>query len=137
MLAQLAAAYPQIVADGGDVIGVAPAASYQATHLMETSVPFELLLDKHHNLAQRIELGRQSLWRFTFNIKAWWKYLKAFLRHHRQGRVTQKYSVLPAIMVVSPNGDVTYLHRGTSIADYPPLATVLGKLKAQVAGTGA
>jgi len=132
MLAQLAAAYPQIVDDGGDVIGVAPAAAYQATHLMETSVPFELLLDKHHNLARRIELGTQSLWRFMFNIRAWWKYINAFLRHHRQGRVTQKYTVLPAIMVVVPSGDVTYLYRGSSIADYPPLAKVLQELRAQL-----
>jgi len=135
MLAQLATAYPQIVADGGDVLGVAPAASYQATHLMETSVPFELLLDKHHNLSRRIDLGTQSIWRFVFNIRGWWKYIAALLRHHRQGRVTQRYTALPAIMVVSPKAKVTYLYRGTSIADYPSLTTVLEELSAQLTGT--
>jgi len=130
MLAQLAAAYPQIVAQGGDVIGVAPAASYQAAHLMETSVPFELLLDKQHNLSRRVDLGTQSIWRFVFNLKGWWKYFGAFLRHHRQGKVTQRYSALPAIMVVNQSGEVTYLYRGSSIADYPPIGRVLKELSA-------
>jgi hypothetical protein len=132
MLAQLATAHPQIVAQGGDVIGIAPAAGYQAAHLMKTSVPFELLLDKRHDLAQRIELGGQSIWQFIFNLKAWWKYLRAFLRHHRQGRVTQKYDALPAIMVVAPSGEATYLYRGTSIVDYPPIRTVLDELRTEL-----
>ncbi len=135
MLAQLATAYPLIVAQSGDVIGVAPAASYQAAHLMETSVPFHLLLDKHHDLSRRIDLGTQSIWRFVFNLKGWWKYATALLRNHRQGRVTQRYSVLPAIMVVTPSGEVTYLYRGSSIADYPPIGRVLEELSAQSTGT--
>jgi len=135
MLAQLAAAHPKIVADGGDVLGVAPAASHQASHLMETSVPFELLIDEHHHLSQQIELGKQPLWRFIFNVKAWGAYLKSLARHRRQGRVTQSYAALPAIMVVTPPGDVAYLHRGTGIADYPRLRTVLEKLSAQVTDT--
>jgi len=75
------------------------------------------------------------LWQFLFNIKGWWRYLRAAARNHRQGKVTQRYSVLPAIMVVLPDGDVTYLYRGTSIADYPPLETTLEELTAQVTGT--
>ena len=128
MLAQLAAAHPDIIERGGDIIGVAPAAGYQATHLMETSIPFDLYMDRDHNLSERLELDEQSLWEFLFNLKAWWKYLSAFARHHRQGKVTQSYTVLPAVMVVDETGSLTYLYQGTGIADYPPLEDVLSAL---------
>jgi len=132
MLAQLAAVHPDIIERGGDVIGVAPAAGYQATHLMETSIPYDLFMDRDHDLSERLELDEQSLWEFIFNIGAWWKYLSALARHHRQGKVTQGYTVLPAIMVVDAAGSITYLYRGTGIADYPPLDEVLGALEGAI-----
>ena len=130
MLAQLATAHPSIVDNGGAVIGVAPAASYQATHLMETSIPYELLMDPDHKLSRKLDVGTQSLGRFLFNLKAWWGYAIAFARNRKQGRITQSYAVLPAIFVVDSNSQVTYLYRGTAIADYPPLTEVLGELAA-------
>ena len=54
----------------------------------------------------------------------------AFARNRKQGRITQSYAVLPAILVVDADSTVTYLHRGTGIADYPPLAEVLSELAA-------
>ena len=128
MLAQLATAHPSIVDNGGAVIGVAPAAGFQATHLMETSIPYELLMDSGHRLSGRLEVGTQSLTRFVFNLKAWWSYTMAFARNRRQGKITQSYAALPAIIVVDAQARVTYLYRGTGIADYPPLAEVLGEL---------
>ncbi len=128
MLSQLATVHSDIVERGGDVIGIAPAADYQATHLMETSIPFDLYLDPDHTLSERLDLGEQSLWSFLFNVNAWWKYLSAFARHRRQGKVTQSYTVLPAVMVVDASGTLTYLHRGAGIADYPSLDEVLAAL---------
>ncbi len=95
---------------------------------METSIPFELLLDRDHLLSDRFELGTQTLLSFLFNIRAWWNYLSAFLRHRRQGRITASYTVLPAVAVVTADGDVTYLYRGTGIADYPPISDVMAAL---------
>ena len=128
MLAQLATAHPSIVDNGGAVIGVAPAAGFQATYLMETSIPYELLMDREHDLSKRLDVGTQSLTRFLFNFKAWWNYTMAFARNRKQGKITQGYAVLPAILVVNADSQVTYLYRGTSIADYPPLTEVLGEL---------
>ena len=130
MLAQLATAYPSIQEHGGDIIGVAPAAPYQAAHLMETSIPFELMLDRDHGLSRRLELESQTLTAFLFNVPAWWKYGLAFARNRRQGRITASHDSLPAIAVADPLGTVTYLHRGDSIADYPPLSEVLSALAA-------
>ncbi|MCL1593714.1 MAG: hypothetical protein M3132_05105 [Actinomycetia bacterium] len=128
MLAQLATVHPSIVTAGGDVIGIAPAASYQAAHLMETSIPFDLVMDKQHVLSRRIDLGEQSIWHFLFSIGGWWSYLKSLARNRRQGKITQGFAALPAIMVVTPSGNVTYIYRGTGLADYPPLSEVLAEL---------
>ena len=110
------------------MIGVAPAAGFQAEHLMATSIPYELLVDSEHNLSDELAVGTQSLARFLFNLKAWWRYAMAFARNRKQGRVTQGHAALPAIFVVDSNARVTYLYRGTAIADYPPLAEVLDEL---------
>jgi len=128
MLAQLATAHPSIVDSGGAVISVAPAAGFQATHLMETSIPYELLMDREHRLSESLDVGTQSLGRFLFNFKAWWHYTLAFLRNRKQGKITQGYEVLPAIFVADAHANVTYLYRGTGIADYPPLTEVLSAL---------
>jgi hypothetical protein len=128
MLAQLATAHPSIIDNGGAVLGVAPAAGFQATYLMDTSIPYELLMDPDHTLSRDLDIGTQTLGRFLFNFKAWWNYALAFARNRKQGKITQGYAVLPAILVVDPQGAVTYLYRGTAIADYPPLTEVLGEL---------
>jgi hypothetical protein len=130
MLAQLATAHPSIVSNDGAVIGVAPAAGFQAAYLMDSSIPYELLMDRDRALSRKLEVGTQSLRRFLFNFKAWWNYSMAFARNRKQGKITQSYSVLPAIFVVGAGARVTYLHRGTGIADYPPLSEVLEALAA-------
>ncbi len=134
MLAQLAAAHPDIVEQGGDVLGVAPAAPYQATHLRETSIPYDLLLDPGHRLGRRLGMGTRSLAGFLVDVRGWGRYVGALARHRRQGRITQGPGVLPAIAVVDADAAVTYLYRGTGIADYPPLDVVLDALEETIDG---
>ena len=128
MLAQFATAHQAIVDNGGAVIGVAPAAGFQATHLMETTIPYELLMDRDHELSRGLDVGTQSFARFILNLDAWRRYSAAFARNRRQGRITEGYATLPALFLVDADACVTYLHRGAGIADYPPLAEVLGEL---------
>lgn len=128
MLAQLAAVHETIEARGGAVIGIAPAAPYQAEHLTNTSIPFHLYIDRHQLVSERIGVGKQSLRRFLFNMPAWWRYTKALARNLRQGSITGHYSNLPAICVVDADGEVTYAYRGTGLGDYPPIEVVLGAL---------
>ncbi len=130
MLAQLAAVHESIEAQGGAIIGIAPAASYQAEHLTKTSIPFRLYIDRHQLVSERIGIGKQSLMRFVFNMTAWWRYTKALARNHRQGRITGHHSNLPGLVVVDDAGVVTYAYRGTGLGDYPPLQTVLDELGA-------
>ncbi len=132
MLAQLAAVHESIEAGGGAVIGIAPAASFQAEHLMEESIPFDIFIDKDQLVSQRIGVGKQSLMQFLFNVPAWWRYVKAFLTGNVQRKITGHYSNLPGVCIVDGTGEVTYAYRGTGLGDYPPLTTILAELEAQL-----
>lgn len=129
MLTQLAAVHESIVDRGGAVIGIAPAASFQAERLMKTTIPFDLYLDRDRGVARRIGLGKQSLAHFVFSVPSWWRYLKAFFSGNRQGRITGHYSNIPGVCVVDESGEVTYVHLGTGLGDYPPVDEVLSALK--------
>ena len=128
MLTQLAAAHESIQAKGGDVIGMAPASSGQATHLMSESIPFGLFLDPNQAVNARVGMEKQSLPHFLFDLPSWWRYLKAFFSGHRQRRITGHYSNVPGVCVVDARGEVAYVYRGTGLGDYPPLETVLDEL---------
>ncbi len=56
------------------------------------------------------------------------RWVRAFLRHRRQYRITGHYSEVPAVAIVSAAGTVEWLHRGRSVGDYPALAGVLQHL---------
>ena len=128
MLTQLAAVHGSIEQSGGAVIGLAPAAAFQAERLMAETVPFDLYLDPDQLVMQRIGSNGQSLAGFLFNLPAWWRYQKAFLTGHWQRRITGHYSNVPAICVVDADSRVTYAYKGTGIGDYPPLQAVLDAL---------
>lgn len=128
MLAQLAAAHDRIEASGGAVIGIAPAASHQADHLTESGIPYDLFLDPEQRVGERVGVGKQSMARLLFNIPAWWRYVKALLSGNWQRRITGHYSNLPGIVVVNSSGEVTYVHRGTGLGDYPSLDEVIDHL---------
>ncbi len=128
MLAQLATAHESIEDRGGAVIGVAPAASHQAEHLMETGIPFDLFLDPEKRVSRRVGVGKQSMARLVFNLPAWLRYVRAILSGNWQRRITGHYSNLPGIVVVNSSGEVTYAHRGTGLGDYPSLESVMAEL---------
>ncbi len=131
MLAQLAAAHERIEASGGAVIGIAPAASHQADHLMESGIPFDLFLDPEQRVSKRVGIGKQSMTRLLFNLPAWWRYIRALLSGNWQRRITGHYSNLPGIVVVNSSGEVTYAHRGTGLGDYPSLESVIAELHSE------
>lgn len=127
-LAQLATVYPSITSRGGAVLGIGPRAAYQA-RLLSTRrrIPFGLYLDPDHGAARAIGLGRQSLLRFVFDLRAWWRWLKGFVRVG-QGAITGGWWEVPAIVVVDAQCRVQWLYLGDSIGDYPPLTETLAHL---------
>ncbi len=103
---------------------------------MSTSIPYRLLLDPDDRLTPALDLHRQSLLGFLFNLRAWLRWVRAFLRHRRQYRITGHYSAVPTVAVVTPDGGVPWIRRGRGIGDYPPLDDALAALAAATGNTG-
>ena len=112
------------------MVAVGPAARYQAAHLSQ-SLPFPLLLDPELTLQRVLGLRRQSRWAFVLNIRGWLRYVRAFVRNRRQGRLTGRPETLPAVVIVTPDRRVQWLHQGLSIADYPRTSLVIERLREQ------
>lgn len=127
-LKELSSRYDEIRASGAEVVGVGPRAAYQARILTRRRhIAFPLLLDADHRVAAAFGLKRQSLLRFVFDVTAWWRWLRAFVRSG-QGVITGGWWEVPAIAAVDAKGEIAWVHRGRSIGDYPPLSDVLDHL---------
>ena len=132
-LRTLAAEHDRIRASGGAVLGIGPAAAYQARLLAGDDIPFPLLLDPGRLVAQRLGLGRLSWARFLFDPRGWGRWVLAWFRRGRQGRITAGHRELPAIAIADVTGRVVWLHRGRFIGDYPRLAVILRALDSTLA----
>ena len=107
------------------MLGIGTAAAYQALHLMESrGVPFPLLLDRDHRVAEAIELGSQPLLRFLFHLKGWWNWLRS-LRRGRQGAITGAFREVPGIVIVDENAQVVWAYRGRFLGDHPPIEEIM------------
>ena len=124
----MASAQTELGRLGATVIGVGPKAPYQAERLVADGYPFPLLLDPDYHLGTAIGVGRQSLAGFLFNLRAWARWLWAFLTNRRQGKITGHYSNLPGTVVVNATGKVLWVHRGTGLGDHPPVDRILEQL---------
>lgn len=106
-----------------------PKAPHQAANLVANGYPYPLLLDPDYKLGTAIGVGRQSLAAYLFNLKAWARWLLAFVTNRRQGKITGHYSNLPGTAVVDESGEVHWVHRGTGLGDHPPVRRILQELK--------
>jgi hypothetical protein len=105
------------------VIGVGDAADYQARHLMEHGIGFPLLLDPEHRLYETLDV-RRIHWLMLLSPMTWRKYLRA-ARRARQGRITGHPLQAPGLVILDTDGTIRFLHRGTTLGDYPPIPTIL------------
>lgn len=127
-LAQLCEAEPRIRALGGRVIGVGTGADYQARELMDRGVPFPLLVDPDRNLYRALDLDHIH-WRRWLQPSTWRRYLPG-ARGGGQGRLTGDLRQAPGVAVIDRDRRLRYLHRGTTLGDYPPVTDVLAALEA-------
>jgi hypothetical protein len=125
----LASARTEFEQIGATVIGVGPKAPDQAANLIAKGYPYPLLLDPDYNLGTAIGVGRQSLAAYLLNLRAWARWLWAFVTNRRQGKITGHYSNLPGTAVVDGSGEVHWVHRGTGLGDHPPMRRILQELK--------
>lgn len=127
-LAQLREAEPEIDALGARVIGVATGADHQARDLMQRGITFPLLVDPDRNLYRALDIDHIAWHRFL-QPATWRRYVRAS-RGARQGRLTGDLRQAPGIAIIDTDRRLRYVHRGTTLADYPPLAEVLAALRA-------
>ena len=109
------------------VVAVAPAAPYQARALA-ARLPFKLYLDQQRLVQDALQMDRPGFLAWLTNLRGWRHYLHSFIRNRRQGRITGHHSNLPAVAIIEPDGTISFLHRGTSMGDYPTVAELLDRL---------
>jgi hypothetical protein len=131
MLSQLRDAHAEIVSLGAGALAVATGADFQARQLMTEGLPFPALLDPDKNLYRALEI-KHIRWDQWFRPSTWSLYFRS-IRRARQGRPTGDILQAPGIVILDADGTIRYLHRGTTLGDYPPLSEVLDALRAVVA----
>lgn len=132
-LAQLRERKEEIESLGAGVVGVGTGADFQARQLMARGVPFPLLVDPERNLYR--VLGLEHIrWHRFLQPSTWWRYLRS-ARVARQGRLTGDVRQSPGVAIIDTDRRIRYLHRGTTLGDYPPVEEVLQALRA-VTGDG-
>ena len=112
---------------------MATGAGFQARELMAGGLPFPALCDPDKNLYRALGIARIR-WDQWLRPSTWRRYL-ATLGGARQGRLTGDVLQAPGVVILDPSHTIRYLHRGKTLADYPPLPEILDALRA-VTGTG-
>lgn len=121
-------AYPRIVAAGADVLAIGTGAAYQAEHLMRQGMPFECVVDPDANFYRTVGIGRVGPTEW-FRPSVISRYVRAFQRGGRQGRLTGDWRRLSGVAIVDRDRTLRFLHRATNVGDYPTVAEVLRRLE--------
>jgi hypothetical protein len=132
MLSQLREAHPEIEALGARALAVATGAGFQARQLMRDGLPFPALVDPDKHLYRTLGIERIS-WDQWLRPSTWRRYV-ALRGGGRQGRLTGDILQAPGVVILDASHTIRYLHRGRTLADYPPLGEVLDALRG-VTGT--
>lgn len=128
LLSQLRDAHGEIMSLGAEALAVATGADFQARRLMQEGLPFPALLDPDKNLYRALEI-EHIRWGQWFRPSTWKLYFRS-IRRARQGRLTGDILQAPGVVILDADGTIRYLHRGTTLGDYPPLTQVLDALRA-------
>jgi hypothetical protein len=127
VLSQLREAHPTIVAMGAAAVAVATGADFQARRLLGEGLPFPALVDPDKNLYRALGIERIR-WDQWLRPSTWRRYLRS-IRRARQGRLTGDILQAPGLVILDGQRTIRYLHRGTTLGDYPPLSEVLDALR--------
>ena len=122
-------AHPEIESLGARALAVATGAGFQARQLMGDGLPFPALVDPKKNLYRALGIERIS-WDQWFRPSTWRRYGAGFGRGARQGRLTGDVLQAPGVVILDADRTIRYLHRGRTLADYPPLGDILDALRA-------
>ncbi len=125
-LSQVRRARSEIEAMGATALAISSGAPHQAEALMAKGIWFPCLVDPTRRVAHALGIRKIGLgW---LDPTGWWAYVRALARGARQGKITDPLQS-PGIAVLDGRGTARFVHRGTTLGDYPPLADVLASLR--------
>lgn len=106
------------------VIVVGTGAAWQAQRLMADGYPFECLVDPDANLYRALGIGRVGFaeWFRPATVR---RYVAAFRRGSRQGRISGDWRRLSGVALLAPDRTVRWTHISTGVGDYPSISAVL------------
>jgi hypothetical protein len=90
---------------------------------MDSGIPFPCLVDPECQLYRAVGIDRIGWARFL-QPGTWRRYFRS-VGKARPGRITGDPRQAPGIVVLARDRRVLYLHRGSTLGDYPPLVEVL------------
>ena len=95
---------------------------------MADGMPFDCLVDPDATLYEALGIGRVGVgeWVKLATIR---RYLAAFRRGGRQGRITGDWRRLSGVALIAPNRELSWLYRASGVGDYPPIDEVLSVLR--------
>ncbi|MFA5885587.1 MAG: AhpC/TSA family protein [Acidimicrobiia bacterium] len=113
-------AHAQIEALDTSVVVVGTGAAFQAERLMAEGMPFACLVDPDANLYRALGIGRIGFteWFRPTTIR---RYLAAYRRGSRQGRITGDWRRLSGVALIAPDRTVRWAHIATGVGDYPTI----------------
>jgi hypothetical protein len=122
-------AYGSIDALDTGVVVVGTGAAWQAERLMAEGMPFECLVDPDANLYRALGIGRVGVgeWLRPSTIR---RYVAAFRRGSRQGRITGDWRRLSGVALIAPDRTVRWAHVATGVGDYPTIDAIREALTA-------
>lgn len=108
---------------GVSVVVVGTGAAWQAERLMAEGMPFECLVDPDAHLYEALDIGRVGMgeWFRPSTIR---RYVAAFGRGSRQGRITGDWRRLSGVAVIGPDRRLRWVYHATGVGDYPQLGEV-------------
>lgn len=118
----------EFVSLGARPLGISIAADYQAQHLMDHQIGYELLLDPNGTFKSATLSVERLRLRDLLSPKAAWRYIK-WIAKARPGRPTAPPSEPPAVAIIDRHGIIRFVHRGETLGDYPPIELVMNELR--------
>jgi len=100
------------------------AANVAADYVLETGLPWPLLLDPTRSLYTAYGMGRGRFWKI-WGPATWWAYARLVARGERPRRPSGDVAQLGGDVLIDPAGRVAVLHAGEGPADRPLIPALL------------
>ena len=110
------------------VVVIGTGADWQAARLMHDGLPFECLVDPDANFYRALGIGRVGIeeWLRPSTLR---RYLGAYARGARQGRVTGDWRRLSGVALIATDRTVMWSYIADGVGDYPTVAEVMSAVR--------